>query len=71
MTLDDIKQFKIKIQGEYVPLSVKYEYLKGLSELLGTYEYSFFACEKRFRILKDTFKNEKWFLIKKILFTVI
>lgn len=34
MTLDDIKQFKIKIQSEYVPLSVKYEYLKGLSELL-------------------------------------
>ena len=43
MTLDDIKQFKIKIQSEYVPLSVKYEYLKGLSELLGTYEYSFFV----------------------------
>lgn len=71
MTLDDIKQFKIKIQSEDIPLSVKYEYLKGLSQLLEIYEYSFFACEKRFRILKDTFKNEKWFLIKKILFTVI
>ena len=32
MTLDDIKQFKLKLQSENIPLSVKYEYLKGLGE---------------------------------------
>lgn len=66
MTLDDIKQFKIKIQSEDIPLSVKYEYLKGLSQLLEIYEYSFFACEEQFRILKVSFQNEKAVFNQKI-----
>ena len=66
MTLDDIKQFKIKIQSENIPLSVKYEYLKGLSQLLETYEYSFFACEEQFEILKLSFQNEKIIFNQKI-----
>ena len=66
MTLDDIKQFRIKIQSEDIPLSVKYEYLKGLSQLLEIYEYSFFACEEQFRILKVSFQNEKAVFNQKI-----
>lgn len=66
MTLDDIKEFRIKIQSEDIPLSVKYEYLKGLSELLDTYEYSFFACENRFKVLKVSFQNEKMIFNQKI-----
>ncbi len=66
MTLDDIKEFRIKIQSEDIPLSVKYEYLKGLSELLDTYEYSFFACEEQFQMLKMSFQNEKMIFNQKI-----
>lgn len=58
MTLEDINQFKLKIQSENIALSIKYEYLKGLSELLEIYEYSFFACENKFNILKNNFQNE-------------
>ena len=58
MTLDDIKKFKLKIQSENIPLSTKYEYLNSLSELLKTYKYSFFACEKEFIVLENAFKSE-------------
>lgn len=66
MTLDDIKKLKLKIQMENIPLSTKYEYLNGLNELLETYKYSFFACEKKFMVLENSFKGEVMLFNQKV-----
>ena len=58
MNLKDIQGLKLKIQSEMLPLSVKYEYLKSLSDMLETYKYSFFAMEKSLKALQMSFNNE-------------
>lgn len=55
MTLEKVKGFKLKIQNEYIPLCVKYEYLESLDNLLKTYEYSFLLLEKEVLKLEKNF----------------
>lgn len=54
MALEEVKKFKIEIANAYIPLSLKYEYLDSLNNLLEADEYSFFAVDK----LKEKFKSE-------------
>ena len=56
--LDRFKEFELKIKTENLPLSIKYEYLKSLNELLKTYEYSFFAFEEGFNSLRKSFNHD-------------
>ena len=58
MDLKDIQNLKLKIQRAMLPLSVKYEYLKSLSDMLETYKYSFFALKQAIAALKTSFNNE-------------
>ena len=46
MALEDVKKFKIEIGNACIPLSLKYEYLYSLNNLLEADEYSFFAVDK-------------------------
>ena len=54
----NINGLKLKIVSEYLPLSLKYEYLKRLNEILNIYKYSSFAVEKSLRELEDCFDKD-------------
>ena len=54
----NINGLKLKIVSEYLPLSLKYEYLKRLNEILNIYTYSSFAVEKSLRELEDCFDKD-------------
>lgn len=62
--LDRFKEFELKIKTENLPLSIKYEYLKSLNELLKTYEYSFFAFEEKLYSLISSFNREAYIFNK-------
>lgn len=67
--LDRFKEFELKIKTENLPLSIKYEYLKSLNELLKTYEYSFFAFEEGFNSLRKSFNHDVYVFNKSISIT--
>lgn len=56
--LDIVKNFKTKIKNENLPLSIKYEYLNSLNNILKTYEYSFFAFKENIDNLVNSFNRE-------------
>lgn len=53
----NLNGFKLKIMSEYLPLSIKYEYLRCFYEILETDKYSFFTVEKRLEELQASFNR--------------
>lgn len=54
----NLNGFKLKIMSEYLPLSIKYEYLRRFYEILETDKYSFFTVEKRLEELQESFNRK-------------
>ena len=54
----NINGLKLKIVSEHLPLSLKYEYLKRLNEILNIYKYSSFAVEKSLNELVGSFDKD-------------
>lgn len=55
--LDKVKCLKLRIKSEFIPLSIKYEYLKELEDVLSD-KYSFFAMKGKLQDLELCFSKQ-------------